>query len=241
MPRQPFAPIRKRYPGGNIQIGTHTIGQLPKFEIVIAQCLMAWPVAESEMALVLGQLLGINSEPALAVFQTLRRSSAQREAIFAAANTVLDSKDLELLTAMLDVHKSIEAERNSLAHGHFGVYDKFPDGMLWMTGQDYITLKAKLNLAKMLFTDAMRDDLFSRISFFKLEDLETISKNIHCCAHMWGEAVNWLRTHRPPQRDELYRQLCGQSRIGRALATLRQKNSLATQSQSPSPIGDGTA
>jgi hypothetical protein len=240
MPRQPFAPIRRKYPGGNIQIGASAIGQLPEFETVIAQCLMSWPVVESEMALLLGQLLGINSEAALAVFETLRRSTAQRDAISAAAAIVLDSQDLELLTAMLDVHKSIEAERNSLAHGHFGIFDKKPDILLWITARDYILLKAKLHLAHVVATTALMDDFASRLSFFRLDDLRKIFESIDYCGHMWPMGVNWLRT-RQPQRDQLFRQLCDQPRIAQALATLRQKNSPATPPQSPPPVGGGTA
>jgi hypothetical protein len=201
---------------------------------------MSWPVVESEMALLLGQLLGINSEAALAVFETLRRSTAQRDAISAAAVIVLDSKDLELLTAMLDVHKSIEAERNSLAHGHFGIFDKKPDILLWITARDYILLKAKLHLAHVVATTALMDDFASRLSFFRLDDLRKIFESIEYCGHMWPQAINWLQS-RMPLRAELYRQLCDQPRIAQALVTLRQKNSPSTQPRSPPPTDCGTS
>jgi hypothetical protein len=41
---------------------------------------MAWLYVEGEMALTLGAILGADNAPALALFQVLRRSSAQREA-----------------------------------------------------------------------------------------------------------------------------------------------------------------
>jgi hypothetical protein len=223
MPRQPFAQLRNKYPNGNINIGTQAIGERPELEAIVGKCLMAWPIAESELGLTLGQLLGIGSEAALAVFSTLRRSTAQREAVFAAAGVALNETDLKLLTAMLDVYKSVEAERNALSHGHFGTYDKLPDAVLWMTSVDYVQLKAKLHLANMVFTDEMKFDLFSRIWVYRNDDLTKIYEDILYCAAMWPEAINWLRS-RPPQRDGLYRQLSDQTRIAQALTKPRREN-----------------
>lgn len=218
MPRQPFAPIRKRNPGGHITIGTPAIGERPELERIIGNCLMVWPLAESEMALTLGQLLGIGNEAALAVFQTLRRSTAQREAIEAAAEIVLkEPDDLKLMTALLDAHKSVEAERSALAHGHFGTFDKVPEILLWTTTSTYVQLKAKLHLNGYIVTTELLDDFASRISFYTKDDLTKIYENILYCAAMWPDTINWLRS-RAPQRAQLYRQLCSQPRVARELA-----------------------
>jgi hypothetical protein len=86
----------------------------------------------------LGQLLGVQHAPALAVFQSLRRSSAQRDAISGAAAVALtDDVGRKLLTAILNVHKAVEAELNAFAHGHFGCCNTFSDGLLWMSSGDY--------------------------------------------------------------------------------------------------------
>jgi hypothetical protein len=219
MPRQPFAPLWKKHPGGNFSIGISPIGERPELETIIGKCLMAWPIAESELGLTLGQLLGIGNEAALAVFSTLRRSTAQREAISAAAEVTLveQPKDLKLLTAMLDVHKSTEAERSALAHGHFGTFDLVPDIILWTTAADYVQLKAKLHLANMVDSEKVRDDLISRIFFYRKADLTKIYEDILFCAHMWPDAINWLRS-RSPLREELYLRLCGQIRLKRVSA-----------------------
>lgn len=210
---------------GAIQIGTEVLGQRPGIEALICKCLMAWPIAELEMALLLGQLLGIGNQVALAVFQTLRRATAQREAVGVAAKAAdLAPKDLELITAMLDVHRSTEAERTALAHGHFGIYDRLLDGILWMTAQDYIRIKAQIpNPANTIVDPKLREDLVSRIFVYKKDDLLRTYDNIVFCTDMWDGSVKYLRAH-DPQRDQLYHQLCGQSRIAQALAELRRKN-----------------
>jgi hypothetical protein len=231
MPRQLFAPIRKKHPGGNITIGTPVIGERPELETVIGNCLLAWPIAESEMGLTLGQLLGIGNEAALAVYSILRRATAQQEAIYAAARIALNNDaELELVSALIAVHKSIEAERTALAHGHFGTYDKLPDAILWMTTTDYVQLKAKLHLANMVMTDKMRDNLYSSIFVYKKPDLKKIYEDILYCAAMWPEVTTWLKAN-GRQREAGYRQLCSQSRIAQALVTLRQKNKTSAPPQ----------
>ena len=228
MPRQPFAPLYMKNPMGAIQIGTPALGQRPEIEALICKCLMAWPIAESEMGLLFGQLLGIGNEAALAVFHTLRRYSAQREPIEAAAKAKaadLGSANLELITALLDVHKSTEAERTALAHGHFGIYDLLPDVILWMTATDYTQIKAKIPVshANTIHDNNLREDLVSRASYYKKDDLQKIYDAIIFCTDMWDAAVTYLRSH-GPQRDQLYRQLCDQPRIAQALDILRRKN-----------------
>ena len=46
-----------------------------------------------------------------------------------AARAALSETDNELIVAILDVHKSIEKERNALTHGHLGVYSELEDGI----------------------------------------------------------------------------------------------------------------
>jgi hypothetical protein len=225
MPRQPFKPFADRNRGGHLDIGTQAIGQRPELEAVIGKCLMAWPHAEAEMALLLGQLLGASNAAALAVFQALRRSSAQRLAISEAANATLDSTDLELLNAVLNAHKAIEANRNDLCHGHFGVYSNLPDGILWYATGDYIAFKASMTLAgDARHDDIKRDKLYSKLYYYKKPDLDSIYNNINQIAWIWYEMINYLREKSPRPRAELYRQLCDRPHIAQGLETLRRKN-----------------
>src|ERR1700724_3338471 len=139
MSRQPYLNLIPRPSGAKYDIGTRSIGTRPDLEKIIGHCLMAWPHIEAEMALVLGQLLGAQRDAALAVFQSLRRSSAQRDAISEASKASLSEADQELLSAVLSVHKSIEAERNALAHGHFGTSTALPDALIWMNTNDFVS------------------------------------------------------------------------------------------------------
>jgi hypothetical protein len=223
MPRQPLLPIIRRNPGGQFDIGTHALGLRPELELVVAKCLMAWPPAEAEMALLLAPLLGADeSEAVLAVFHSLRRSSAQRDAISEAGRITLHDTDRELLNAILNAHKSIESERNALTHGHFGIYTHLLDGLVWMETKDYVDFKARMDLANEVFTDKTRDKFYSNLFVYRKQDLEKIFDDINEIAHIWHAFISYLRSQ-PPQRAELYRQLCDRKHIRPELEKLRRE------------------
>jgi hypothetical protein len=236
MPRQPFAPLRHKYPGGHIEIGTFVIGARPELESLVGNCLMIWPAVEAEMALLLGHLLGANNLATLAVFQSLRRSSAQRDAIAEAARVSLNETDQELLSAALNVHKSIEADRNALCHGHFGTYSNLPECLLWMTTNDYVELRSKLHLSNERFGEDLQRKLYANMRVYRKDDLQTIYNDLTYCGPMWTEMRHYLRSD-GRSRQRLYDQLCNQSRIAQALVILRQKNnpSAPPQPQKLSP------
>lgn len=223
MPRQPILPALRRQRGGQFDVGTHALRQRPRLESLIANCLMAWPPTEAEMALLLGHLLGAQqSEAALAVFQSLRRSTAQRDAISEAARIVLNASDRELLNAILNVHKSIESERNALTHGHFGIYTLLPDALVWMETKTYVDIKARIELVHQVQTDEVLEKFYSAVYFYTEPDLETIFSDIKDIADIWSKFISYLRSS-PAPRAELCRQLCDRPRIAQELEKLRRE------------------
>lgn len=146
MTRQPFVQVTRKNRAGTLDIGARSLGQHPELENIVAHCVMAWPHVEIEMAMILGHLIGAKDDATLAVFHNLRRSMSQREAIMEAAKIVLNDRDLELLSAILNVHKSVESERNALCHGHFGTSSEVPDGLIWTSTSDYVSVKSAFSL-----------------------------------------------------------------------------------------------
>jgi hypothetical protein len=151
MPRKLYR-VYSTSPLSGLEVGANALGKRPHLESLVGHCLMAWPGVEAEMALALGQILGANNTAAIAVFQQIRRFSNQRDIFQEAARASLNAQDQELIGAILNVHKSAESERAPLAHGHFGVANNIPDGLIWMNTSDYVairvirTLKGELQL-----------------------------------------------------------------------------------------------
>lgn len=198
-------------------------GKRPELELIVAKCLMTWPNVEAEMSLVLAALLGVESDAAVAVFHTLRRSSSQREAISAAAQSTLTHADNELLSALLDVHKSIEAERNALAHGHFGYHDDDENILIWNDTAAYVKIKTDNFIRRKPPNPLKIANLLQHFYFYTAADLEDVSSQISDLSLLWTHAVAWLLAE-DTTRDALFHQLCANTRIQQALDTIRQKS-----------------
>jgi hypothetical protein len=231
MPRQPFLPFLLKNRNGQFHVGTHALRQRPDIELFIANCLMAWPPAEAEIAVLLAHLLGAEqSEAALAVYQSLRRSSAQRDALSEAARFTLSDADQELLSAVLNAHKTIESERNALTHGHFGIYSLLLDGVVWMDTKAYIDTKVRSELGHQVMNEEFLTKMYSKVYVYKVPDLETIFEDIKDIADIWNKFTHYLGVHQNLSLSSgLYLQLCARPRIARELAILRQKNTPPTQ------------
>lgn len=225
MPRQPFLLFILGNRGGQLNIGTHALQQRPELELLVANCLMAWPPAEAQMALLLAYLLGTQeSEAVLAVFHSLRRSSAQRDAISEAARFTLSDSDQELLSAILNAHKRVEAERNALTHGHFGTYSLLLDGILWMDTKTYVDVRARVELAHQVASQHFLEKLYAKTYIYKANDLSTIFDDIKDIADIWDKFIQYLRVKQTlPLSVGLRRQLCDRPRIAQELALLRRE------------------
>jgi hypothetical protein len=230
MPRKPFLPFLLQNRGGQFHVGTHALQQRPEIELLIANCLMSWPPTEAEMAVLLAFLLGAEqSEAVLAVFQSLRRSSAQREAISEAARITLNDIDRELLSAIINAHKAIESERNAIAHGHFGTYSLLQDGVVWMDTKSYIDTKVRGDIGHQVMSQEFLTKMYSSVYFYKATDLQTVFEDIKDIADIWYKFIEYLRLRATlPLSAGLYRQLCDRPRIARELVKLRREKTPPT-------------
>src|SRR5579883_786393 len=235
MPRQPYLNYDSEGSGALLDFSISSLGSRPEFEALIGRCVMAWPTVEVEMAMILGHLLGAKDAATLAVFQQLRRSSAQRDAIMEAANIVLNETDIELISASLNAHKVIEGERNAFAHGHFGISSNLTDAILWMGSTDYIKTKSVFSLIPE--QKPPLSQILKSIYVYKLRDLQTVLDDIDWLTTHWFQVLEYLRTPITvfETRAQRYRQLCDQPHIARELATLRQKNNPPKPPQPPKP------
>jgi hypothetical protein len=237
MPRQPYTRVVPNPQGAVIDFGTGSLGKRPEVELLAARCLLLWPSIEAEMALILGHLIGAKDTPALVVFQQLRQSRTQRDTISEAAQIVLNERDQELLSAALNIHKSTEAERNALAHGHIGTSTMLPDALLWMHSNDYIAIRTVAALAGDPSWDDTRNKKFlSKIWVYRKQDLKKILEDIEELAWVWFFLLKYLQTPQSdPSHDRQYLQLCDRQRIGQELERLRREKIPSSPCGSPKP------
>ena len=227
MARQPLLPV---YRNATCTMGPQQIEARPEHVAIIGKCMTYWPEVLHQQALLLGLFLGVRSEGALAVFSTLQNAAARRAAIFAAADLSLKTeKDLDLLSAVMNIIGSAEKERNDLAHGCFGISKDIPDGILWIASKDIGTWQASIIFKpSAAASDGDYTKLANLLYVYKKQDLERIYDQI---AETWGIIHHLLIYVDERQRaaetlspvsDRLYDLLIAAPRVGEALAQIAE-------------------
>jgi hypothetical protein len=236
MPRQPFLPYFLAHRNGTFDVNLEAIRRQSELELLVGRCITAWPLAEAEMAVVFGQLIGVADSPVvLAVFETIRRSSAQYEAIKTAADVAItDPLDRELLETIVTLHRSAEKERNALVHGHFGTYSTLEDGLVWMDTRTYIDARTRIAVLQSMPHDRV-DEMYANTFIYKANDLQTVFDCIEDIGDLWHNFSRLLRIPLDQRHGSLYSELCQMPRVAQELSRRRRENGAEAPTQSPPP------
>lgn len=215
-------PIKKIYPNAKVTMGVGYIEDRPKAAALVGRIITSWADIEVQSARLLAELMGTNIPPAAAVFGSLRSSRSQADALTAAAEVVLDEKDLLLFNAHIARKASLEKERNDLAHGCFGVSVGIPEHIVWVAQSDFLAFTAAHKANQPV------PDLAEKQFVYELGTLERIAQEITELYHQLGFFSGYLSARHDGQngaafRAKRYPELCNQRHIKQALKTLREK------------------
>lgn len=215
-------PIKRSYPKAKVTMGVGFIEDRPKAAALVGRIITSWADIEVQSARLLAELMGTNIPPAAAVFGSLRSSRSQADALVAAAEVVLDKKDLLLFNAHIARKASLEKERNDLAHGCFGVSVAIPEHIVWVAQSDYLAFTAAHKANQPV------PDLAEKQFVYELGTLERIAQEITEFYHQLGFFSGYLVARHDGSdgaafRAKRYPELCNQPYIRQALETLRKK------------------
>lgn len=222
MPRQP---ISTKYPKVKPTFGPGFLEDRPQAAAIVARCIALWTEVDVEQARLLAEMMRANSEPAIALFLTLRTSRAQLEALNAVAEVVLSEPDYELFGALMSYRESVEKERNALAHGCFGGSDQIESGVAWIDPRHLTQFGVKVRESGV--TDESIAWLRERTFVYELADLETIARDTEDLRDQLGFFRGYLFSYHdgkpdgPAWRAQRYPQLCAAPRIAQALSLMR--------------------
>jgi hypothetical protein len=116
------------------------IEQMPQLAQLVGRITVNWSGVDLQMSLLLGSLLGVENEAAVAVFLSLRNHRAQRDALSAAAERRLDGKLKQGFDALIAIHSRLDKQRNDVVHAVWGRAEKTPDGIVWCSLQDHANM-----------------------------------------------------------------------------------------------------
>jgi hypothetical protein len=194
----------------------------------IGACLMVWPELETQMAILLSHLLKAGAETTLAVFLSLRRSTARTEAVSVASEVGLNAQGHEYICGALKVIQAAEAERNALAHAAWGYTHLIEDGIVWISENDSVHFHANANKAlktnraidfrsyyKGCYVYTMKDLIFVEHKIDEALGAIYLLKNYVDCYYQLGEC---------PQLRELSEKLETYAPMKEALRPLRERD-----------------
>lgn len=216
-------PLNRSYPNAKVTMGVGYIEDRPKAAALVGRVITSWADIEVQSARLLAELMGTNIPAAAAVFGSLRSSRAQSDALIAAAETVLNEKDLLLFNAHVSRKSSLEKERNDLAHGCFGVSVSIPDHIVWVAQSDYLAFTAAHKANQPV------PDLKKKQFVYELGTLERIAQEIAEFYHQLGFFIGYLvARHDGPNgeafRHQRYDELCNQPHIKAFVGNGKVKN-----------------
>jgi hypothetical protein len=104
----------------------------------LASVVNASALLDVQLGWALAKLLGAGAEAGSAMYLALTSTSAQKAALLAAAKAVLDSEDLALFNALMELVKRVKDRRNTIVHGTWGWSAQVPDALILIPGREAI-------------------------------------------------------------------------------------------------------
>lgn len=177
MPRQPFLPTFSHL---QYAVGARVLKERPNLASAIGRCIALWSQVDNEMGVLFGIFLGTETDAAMEVFLTLRRSSNQIEALKAASKYFLNEEEKEYFEIMMRLYKSLEAQRNSLAHGCYGTAANDPDVLLWIEVKHHVHFQSEVltNYKKGSHMQDPHERLKENMFVYRIEDLNTLENEM---------------------------------------------------------------
>lgn len=121
-------------------MASFVIEQMPEVAQIVGRITVNWSGVDLQMSLLLGSLIGVENEAAVAVFLSLKNHRAQRDALIAAADRRIKGELRLGFDALIAIHKRLDKQRNDVVHGVWGIAEKTPDGIIWSSLQDHANM-----------------------------------------------------------------------------------------------------
>lgn len=215
-------PLTQSYKNTKVSFGPGFLERRPICAALIGRCVGLWSEVEAISARLLSIILGADTVPVVAMFITIKSSRTQGDVLTAAAATVLEPKDYNLLSAIMLIKGELEKERNNLAHGLFGGAHAINRGVAWISTSDFAEHGAKIASSSFSERESL-NFIRTRTYVYEPEDLEHLAQEIEFLHGTIRDFSGYLgATHDPEWQAERYREICNRPRIHGALCRIQE-------------------
>jgi hypothetical protein len=184
-------------------IGFECIKARPRFEAAIGRCIAIWAYVDNELGGLFGILLKNESDAAHRVFLVLRRWSNQRQALDAAANTMLSGDTIATYKALMVEYGSLESQRNDLGHACFGICPDDDDLLFMIKVEHHVVWQADI-LPKLDAGTCSSDPhqgLKENMYAYRMADLERLYSQM---TQLWWDFFYFNGYLRHPENSECF-------------------------------------
>jgi hypothetical protein len=221
MARQPYLPNFAKL---NYSIGALVIKERPDLCAGIGKCVAIWSQVDNEMGNLFSLMLGTESDAALEVFLSLRKSHNQFEALQLAAKYSLADEKFLCFEAMMMIYKGLETDRNCLAHGCFGICPEEPTVLFWIAVKDHVHFQVE-SLSKESrgeFSEDRHAKLKEKLYVYRLSDLDALYNKME---EFWWTIFyfnGYLREPNNTGRIEEFRRILASPQIKQATSSVKK-------------------
>jgi hypothetical protein len=120
-------PFDRILPDAKFKLRADALADKPGMAAIVTMIFALWAEVEYYLAQLLTQILRDDTGPAIAIYETLRSQSMQRQALNAAAGAALSPEDYDLFDATMSLVEGVSTPRHQLAHWLWVVCEQRPE------------------------------------------------------------------------------------------------------------------
>jgi hypothetical protein len=117
--------------------------QRPTLAAAIGLITAMWADIEHELGLIMASILGIDAPLGIAIYLNLRSEGPQHKVLKTAAKTRLPAKGAGEIVRFVESLPGRGKARNDIVHGLWGVSDKHPDHLIWLSKSDSMQARSQ--------------------------------------------------------------------------------------------------
>ena len=117
--------------------------QRPTLAAAIGAITAMWADIEHELGLIMASILGTDATLGIAIYLNLQSEWAQRKVLRTAAESRLSAEDAAMIVRFSESLRDRGKERNNIVHGLWGVSNKHPQDLVWLSQRDSMQARSQ--------------------------------------------------------------------------------------------------
>jgi hypothetical protein len=206
-----------------IHFGPDIVLREPEIASAAMNVIANFAEVESAMGGLLAVMLSGASSPVVAMYNSLKASGVQREALKSVAQDVLDNKCYKLFSAIVKIYETCTVERNKIAHWTWGYADEIPNALLLMSPKQRVLQRQDWESFFSSLTVGVRSGLdhplpnYGEILIYRAADFADVTTSLNRVASFVACFHGVAMRNQPDLRASVFEALSSEPEIAKIL------------------------